>query len=355
MSADNKDTQKHLTISACIATHERAFLLRPTLEALAKQSRLPDEIVISDSSLGLETEQVVALFQEAYPDLTVKYVKSECKALPWHRWNGFQHSQGQVVLFLDDDITLENNAIHMLDQAYLQLFARYGVDQIAGIGFHPSLDDGNAYLRRPASFEERWLGISALPSASITSGGLGIRSASMPQNDLVEVGRLSGGCMSFRREVLEQIGLLSRLVDLFNQRIGPGEDIVLSYYASLYGKLFMLTYSLAVHPGEKTAVHTVDARGGWHSGMKETLGRAHTMRWVATDLNVYPWEWLRVATLELFRSLWWGILRRPFSFESWTRLAGALYGTGLALVRWKKIPSSTSSYDNESALMRKSL
>lgn len=329
-----------LSISLCIATHERAFLLAPTLYAIIQQSRLPDEIVISDSSRAQETERLVESFQHANSHLLIKYVKSECKALPWHRWNGFRHSQGEIVLFIDDDIALTPNALQMLEQSYVELFDHYGDDQIAGVGFYTFLDDGSEKLRRPTSFEERWLGITNIPSATITRGGLGIYPKGMPKDTLVQVGRLSGGRMSFRRQVLEQVGLLNQLVELFNQGIGPSEDTVLCHYAQSYGKLFMLTYPLLTHPNDERAVHTVDASNGWKKGLTETWGRAHTMRWVATDSKAYWRDWWRVATLDVLRSIWWGLLRKPFSSDSWLRFAGGLYGIGLTLIRWHRIPAS---------------
>lgn len=335
----------NLTISLCLATHERAFLLAPTLEKIAQQTRLPDEIIVSDSSLSADTRQVVEAFKNKYPHLSVQYHHTDCKALPWHRWNGFQHSTGQIVFFMDDDIALAPDALQMLEKAYLELFEHYGAEEVAGVGFYTFLDDGSEKLRRPNSFEERWLGIANVPSASITPGGTGVHPKSMPKNTLVEVGRLSGGMMSFRREVLEQVGRLEHLIALFERGIGPSEDTVLCHYAHRYGSLFMLTYPLLTHPNDERAVHTVDARNGWRRGLTETWGRAHTMRWMASDLKAYRREWLRVATLEVLRSIWWGILRRPFSPQSWSRLAGALFGIGLTFVKGGQIPPLARSME----------
>lgn len=332
-----------LSISICIATHERSQLLASTLDAIAKQVRPPDEIVVSDSSRTGETKQVVTAFQEIHSHLPIKYVPSECTALPWHRWNGFQHSRGQIVLFLDDDITLAPNALQVLERTYLDLFTRHGVDAIAGVGFYTYLDDDSKRLRRTNSFEERWLGTASLPSASITNGGLGVPAKSMPRDALVEVGRLSGGRMSFRRDVLERIGRLDGLIELFTRRVGPSEDSVLSHYALQSGRLFMLTHPLAVHPGEVNAVHTVDAKTGWYKGLLETWGRAHTMRWMSSDARAYRNQWLRVSTLEILRAVWWGVLRKPFARASWSRLAGGLYGFLLTVWKWNSIPPSAKA------------
>jgi hypothetical protein len=211
------------------------------------------------------------------------------------------------------------------------------------VGFYTFLDDGREKVRRPRSFEERWMRIEFAPSASITSGGFTVAPKSMPKNSLVEVGRLSGGGMSFRREVLEQIGILDQLINLFNRGIGPSEDAVLSFYARKYGRLFMLTYPLLIHPSDEKAVHTVDARNGWRKGIMETWGRAHTMHWMASDQKASRQDWLRVATLEILRALWWGILRQPLCLQSWARLAGALGGLGWSILRWNRIPDSAKS------------
>jgi glycosyltransferase involved in cell wall biosynthesis len=328
------------TISLCIATHERAFLLAPTLDAIVHQTRLPDEIVISDSSVKLQSEHAVNLFRQANPSLLVNYVKTECRALPWHRWNGFQHSKGDIVVFMDDDIFLMPDALAMLEKAYCELATEYDLEHIAGVGFYTFLDDGTEKLRRPNSFEEHWLGIVHAPSASITPGGIGVPPKEMFPNTLIEVGRLSGGGMSFRRDVLKNIGRLDGLIDLFKQGIGPSEDTVLSFYARKFGKLFMLTYPLLTHPNDERAVHTVDARNGWRKGVMETWGRSHTMRWIAKDMSAYRQDWFRVATLEVLRSMRWGIICQPWAVNSWTRFLGALYGFFLGFFFWKRISES---------------
>lgn len=62
------------SISGCIATHERADLLRGTIAALGRQRRRPDEIVVSDSSLLGASETVVQTFADDTPAIAVKRV-----------------------------------------------------------------------------------------------------------------------------------------------------------------------------------------------------------------------------------------------------------------------------------------
>ena len=332
--------RKPLTMSVCIATHERAGLLAGTLDGLSRQTRPPDEVIISDSSSAPESGDVVAAFAARHSSLRVRYVPCSRKALPWQRWWAFQHSSGEVVLFLDDDVTLAPPALDALERAYASLPAALG-EPVAGIGFWITYEDGTRLPRDTSSLRERWLGISRLRSGCLSSGGLAVSLAGIDEDEPVEVDVLWGGAMSFRREALTAMPL-HNLVSLYEAGIGRGEDSVLSFYARRVGKLFVLNESLAVHPYEPPEVATPYARDGWRLGLTHTFGRAHTMRWMASDWSAYKTDWFRFVTYDLFRGLG-AVLVRPWSGKTWLRLAGACYGIGLSLVEWKRIPSSARS------------
>ena len=150
------------SLGICIATHERATLLQTALQALSKQTRLPDEIIISDSSRDEAASHVVASFAAAHPQLCVIYVKSQEPALPWHRWWGFVHSRAEIILFLDDDMQLAPTALQSLANAYRQ--KRESGALVAGIGFVISFEDERPGSGGASSWKERWLGISGVPS-----------------------------------------------------------------------------------------------------------------------------------------------------------------------------------------------
>lgn len=330
------------SLSACIATHERPERLAKALAALARQTRPADEIVISDSSASDMTAILVAEFARQHPELSVRRVASSRSALPWQRWWAFSHSQGDIVLFLDDDIELQPEGLHLLRQNYETTGRLRPNEPVAGVGFVMTFPDQSRKKRRPASFEERWLKTSNLPSASILPGGITIPPKLELSNEPIRVQRFCGGAMSFRREVLLTIGPLERLFELYERRLGRGEDAVLSAYAGRLGALYIVTQSLAVHPLEEAAGGTAYAAAGWRLGLTETWGRAHTMRWMATSRSALWSEWWRVASLEVCRSFWWGVVKKPFRASSWSRFAGAVCGTLRALVGWPSIPGTAS-------------
>lgn len=332
-----------LKISVCIATHERPALLQRLLTTLSLQTRPADEIIVSDSSVSLRPDHIVESFANANPQLNIKLIHSQSRALPYQRWWAYQHSGGEVVLFLDDDIQMDPRALGSLDDAYKTLCAD-GRDYPAGIGFLMRWEDDDQSFRDRNSLKERWLGTSGHPSGGVTPGGLTVSPAGLNSDHPVEVDQLSGGAMSFRREVIDRIGLLDHLVSLYDQGIGRTEDGVFSFCARQHGKLYYLTQPLVLHPAAAKMNGTSHpyAIGGWRLGLAGTWGKAHTMRWLASDQVACLRQWCQVSSLECGRSLF-EIMKRPLGWANWQRLAGALYGLARTLAGWHTIPPTPSS------------
>lgn len=317
-------------ISVCIATHERSDYLRRTLAALERQIVPPFEVVVSDSSRATGPDGGIS----PPPSLRFRRVPSERRALPWQRYWAFRHATGDVILFLDDDVTLAPAALATLERAY-EASSRDPAQKVAGIGFRMVYEDGTEPTRRASSLRERWLGMSSLSPGSLTPGGLSVALADVKGDRPFEVDALWGGAMSYRREALTGLPLRN-LVALYEAGIGRGEDAVLSTVARRAGRLFALTEPLAAHPVAPQGA-TPYAKAGWRLGLTQTFGRAHTMRWMASSLTACRSAWWRLVVLEVARS-GAALVSRPWQPARWLRLAGTLWGIGLALARWSRIP-----------------
>lgn len=329
------------TISVCIATHQRATLLPPTLAALGRQTCPPDEIIVADSSIGDAGVRIIETFRVRSPAVPIRSCRSTCSALPWLRYLAASHASGHIVLFLDDDVCLAPESLACLQEAYAAVLAHTGTLP-AGIGFPMTWDDGTRPSRNRQAMRERWLGTARWPSGRVTSGGLSVSLADLRSDRPIPVDHLWGGAMSFQRAVLARIGLLDRLVDLYAQGVGRGEDAVLSRYAREHGPLYLLPIPMAFHRKTPADEPTPYATAGWRLGWTATWGRAHTLRWLATDRSAYRVAWARLATLELARSAAL-IVRRPGTAGSWRRLGGACAGSLAALRAWRAIPPSARS------------
>ena len=325
-----------LTLAICIATHERSHWLVKSLESIASQDLFPDEIVISDSSNDSKSQQIVDIFAKQNPHLQIRYCKSERKSLPWQRWWAFSNSSSDIILFIDDDIRLDPSACSRL----FQVFSSKDIhQQPVSVGFVLTMDDTTPCRRIPTSWHEHWLGTSRSLSGEITNGGLTIVHAGLPPDSLSSVRWLWGGGMAYQRQVLDKIGPLNGLFELYDVGIGKGEDAVLSVQASHYGELLIFTNPIAFHPPLHKAEKTANSHSGWLLGLRETVGRAHTMRWISTSATELKKDWVRVATRQVIISVK-NLLYTPFQRTSWSCLAGCLLGFIWCISHWNIISDS---------------
>lgn len=329
---DSSDTRP--TLAVCIATHERPQLVRRVLHCLAAQTRQPDEVVICDSSSGEQTAMAVEDCRRSFNASSIRYVRSGRAALPWQRWQAFKQTSADVILFLDDDIRLMPSALATLVRVYSRESTR-----VAGVGIMIGFENGWEWRRSASSLRERLLGTSGNAPGTITPGGISVSPAGLTPREVHRVAWLCGGAMSFCRESLERAGELSGLHKLYELRIGSAEDCVLSVAVSQAncGQLLMITDSLAFHPELQHAIRNADSHDGWRKGLRETLGRAHTMRWLAKTESSLRRDWTCIVMLELSRA---GIalLRRPWDAAAWARLAGGVYGMAVSIRSWRVLP-----------------
>jgi GT2 family glycosyltransferase len=337
----DRSVEQNYSISVCIATYERSQLLKLALDALASQDRLPDEIIVSDSSSSGESQDVVQTFARAHTSLNVKWIKSERKALPWQRWLAFNHSSGDLVFFVDDDVRLTPSALEALEATYKSGDGKDALSpSIAGVGFIKALDREDQIAGTRSPLKERWLRKASFKSGAITPGGL-----SVPHFDYsgdvscIEVDWLWGGAMSYRRDVLLKIGPLDNLYDLYDAGIGKGEDTVLSNQARQCGRLLLLTGRYALHPANESATRSAYSTGGYRRGVLDTWGRANTFRWLSTNISANRRAWVRHVVLVLAQSIK-KLITSPLHANSWSYLAGWIYGVCYTFSNWKKIPAS---------------
>jgi GT2 family glycosyltransferase len=112
-------TSNKTTFSLIICTYERADSLIRLLDSVKDQNLYPDEIIIVDGSIGLETEQI--LKKESYRDLQYFRVEEKNRGLTRQRNFGIQKSgEVDVICFLDDDIVLEKDYFRELIKAYTE-------------------------------------------------------------------------------------------------------------------------------------------------------------------------------------------------------------------------------------------
>lgn len=86
--------------SVIIITHLRAALLAETLDALARQTEAPGEVIVVDNAGCESTRNAVAAFESRLP---VRCVVEPTKGYGRARNRGLAEARGEWIYFLDDD------------------------------------------------------------------------------------------------------------------------------------------------------------------------------------------------------------------------------------------------------------
>lgn len=263
------------TVSVIICTKDRETSLRETLATLFAQTRRPDELILVDDGApgggALDGEALMALGEAQ--DIPTRYLKKEQPGLAASRNAGVQHAQGDIILFLDDDVTLEAEYL-------AQLMALFEADEAGAVGGATgALVVDYAPGVRP--FLHFFLLDGRRPGAVLPSGyGVLVRAGELAQPQPVEW--LSGCNMAYRRAVFEEF--------LFDQRLGAygwSEDRDFSYRVGRRRRLMATPHARLVHRKEPAG-----RIGAERMGFMETN---YLYRFFRKNMPKRPHTWLALG------------------------------------------------------------
>lgn len=168
------------TLSVCIVTYERAAFLQRCLDALAAAPESVEEVVVVDASrvAASPTSAGIPLRYVHAPELAGHMTRS--------RNRGLQSVRGEVIAFLDDDVTVRAG----WGPALLHGFAATGADAAVGRTCN-GLPGEEEYPREIGRL---------LADGSLTDGFAALRS------EPCEVDHGIGANMAFTRQVLCELG-----------------------------------------------------------------------------------------------------------------------------------------------------
>ncbi len=178
-----------MKVSVLVPTFKRPELLRRNLEALALQSRKPDEILIAlrvtEDPLGVST---VADFHTAHPELKVIKVAVPVPGVLPAENAMLKESTGDIVCFLDDDAIARP---FWLDN----LCRHYSEKKVGGVA-GPAIDVINGKPRQArARFRNR-----------IIFPGIVLDQSTRHTDSSIRVDHFRGANMSFRADALKECG-----------------------------------------------------------------------------------------------------------------------------------------------------
>ena len=109
-----------LTVSIVIPTYHRPKDLATCLDAILRQSVLPLEVIVVDNDAGKSAQDAVCQYEARYSArrIALRYEASQKNSSPFARNLGVKLSRGDIVVFLDDDVILEEDYLNEILKVY---------------------------------------------------------------------------------------------------------------------------------------------------------------------------------------------------------------------------------------------
>jgi GT2 family glycosyltransferase len=266
------------TISAIVPTIGRLAALTTLFEALAAQTRRPDEVVIADASAGAEISELVASPRWRERGLDVRYVRVDPPNAVRQRKAAIAQARGSLLLLLDDDVVPEPGCV----AALLECLESHDAVAVGA-------DFSNQQWPAPTTlwrwYLRMWHGMSRGEWQGKVLGPL-LRFGYHPlPPQPVAMEWLGAGHTLMRRDAYERAGGFS---EFFLHRSTVNEDVDLGLKLGRIGRLMLCPAARMAHvqePGGRASVRIVaeDDLYNRYAILRHTQQRS---RLVATSLVV---------------------------------------------------------------------
>jgi GT2 family glycosyltransferase len=209
-----------MKLSVILCTRNRFEDFKKTLPSIAAQTRLPDELIVVDSS---DARQIEAYLGSASLPFPARYFHT-LPGLTLQRNHGIRECGADLIFFFDDDVELDPNYLAEAEK----VFAQDVIRAIGAVGGRVA----NPYGSQPQTIRFRiergifgflhWLfGLGGVGNGRFRLSGMPVHPRDTLQSGYIEC--LSGCCMAFRREVFEKASFDEALA-----RYGLMEDVDIS-------------------------------------------------------------------------------------------------------------------------------
>ncbi len=234
-------------ISVIITTYNRPKKCLELVTLIRKESnKIPIIIVDSGDAKFSNTDN----YQE------VKIVISNHKNQPFQRFLGHANVKTDWILYLDDDMEPLEGSFKILENLILEKGKQYGLFALKFLDKHQ-----NSFLKKQKksilknlkiiAFFKAFTGYPILPEGHF--GKNGIRGV-QPKNG-GQTFYTSGGAFLVNKKYLYK-NFNMQLFDLFEKRLGMGEDVILGYTISKQTKLYYYPKQLFWHNDQANSVYT---------------------------------------------------------------------------------------------------
>ncbi len=224
-----------MKISVITCTRNRFDDFTKTLPSIAAQTRLPDELIVVDSSDEKRLEAYLTSVKLPFP---VRYFHTQ-PGLTLQRNHGIRECTNDLVFFFDDDVDLDNNYLAEVEKVFAS-DTRHAIGAVGGKVVKTSFPSMRRKLEQFTFYVLRLIfGVVGTRNGKFYPSGMPSHPHKNQPSGFIEC--LSGCCMAFRREVFEKAkfdetlahyGLMED-VDISKQTLDAGYKIYYQTSATL--------------------------------------------------------------------------------------------------------------------------
>lgn len=222
--------------------------LRQTLSSFVDQHDNPEfEIIVVDNDSTDSTPDVISEFEEKYPGLVFGYLETDIQSSYAARNTGIQHASGEVLAFIDADVTVGERWVADISEK----FRSSSVDYLGC----------NVEMYVPNGEDSIWARYDVAMGLSM--------------EHYLKTKQFAPTCaLVIRREVIEQVGS-------FDETLVSGGDKEFGNRAAKEGFTMEYSASLKVrHPARTTFQSLVNK--------SKRIGKGQTQLWRKYDLAAHP-------------------------------------------------------------------
>lgn len=121
--------KQNMQVSVIIPTYNRVQDLDECLDSITVQTILPKEVLVIDNGTDINTKNLIKNREKEFEEkgVILKYIKNNENSLTVARNIGVKHSRGDIISFLDDDLTLDKDYYQEIVKVYKAIPNALGV------------------------------------------------------------------------------------------------------------------------------------------------------------------------------------------------------------------------------------
>lgn len=226
-----------MKISVIICTRNRFGDFTKTLPSIVAQTRLPDELIVVDSSDEKKLEGYLGSANLPFP---VRYFRTQ-PGLTLQRNHGIRECVNDLIFFFDDDVDLDKNYLVEVEKVFLS-DANHKIGAVGGKIVEQSSPTTRLRLEQFTFYVLRLIfGVVGIRNGKFYPSGMPSHPHKNQPSGFIEC--LSGCCMAFRREVFEKAKFDEALA-----HYGLMEDVDISKQTLDAGyKIYYQTSAILIH------------------------------------------------------------------------------------------------------------